>query len=744
MQDCNGSDRGKKNNSSFHKGSWRGIRSERIRSNIRMSKKVDYNNSFDLIGSIKTKMLNSRLLEKTLKRKPVKWHNFDFKLLEKQIKTQQFLIAGLYLRGDFQGLKRAQQSLISDIGASILAVKRVTSSSGGKTSGVDGLLWNTPELKLKAVKKVWNTVQHLDEYKSKPILRVWIDKSNSTEKRPLGIPTIEDRAIQYIYLLAMEPIEESRSDEHSYGFRPFRGTSGAITRIRHILDKRSAENFYILDADISQCFDKISHQSILSRAVVPNKSPLREWLNAPVAERKFKVFDKKMKHYGRRTNTSAKKQALPKIDFKYDLSHRTGVTNKCGTPQGGVISPLLCNMVLNGMEKVISKINARSWVKRKLRKDYHTRSKLHLIRYADDFLIIGPNKESINLAKTAISVFLKKRGLELSREKTKLVKVTNGFDFLGWNIRRQPINSRENQIKPKQISPRIKAVDSLLIIQPSTSNKKSVRKKLNQIYKSSYNKPLDQVFKQINPVLLGWANYYAISKNSLPALKSLNQHNERRFLKYLMRKHNRGLEWVFKNILNKETTIMYEGKKRKTVFLAKFWEKSFEQPWMFNPTLVNFKWMSQNKEGQNIFTPEGRTYWEGRKFQVGGGLTEFKQSIYEKYNWKCGHCGAHLATDSQANSWIGGSAEMKHLEVEIHHHRTPRWAGGANTSDNLMPVHKSCHPQAQQVTDKGICAKWNLYNTGDNRHLVAILEESERKKIARMTPLDSTIYTDGE
>jgi len=163
-------------------------------------------------------------------------------MLEEELLEQQYTIARHQMGGDTKAIRLSQQRLIHNVGTAIVAVKRVTSSSGAKTSGIDGLVWKTGPAKLKAVKSLLKKLKCLDKYKAQPVRRVWIEKENSTEQRPLGIPTIEDRALQQIYLFAMEPIEETRAHEHSYGFRPFRSTDHAIARIRLLLDDRRLED----------------------------------------------------------------------------------------------------------------------------------------------------------------------------------------------------------------------------------------------------------------------------------------------------------------------------------------------------------------------------------------------------------------------------------------------------------------------------------------------------------------------
>jgi len=207
-------------------------------------------------------------------------------------------------------------------------------------------------------------IHNMDTYKAQGLKRAWIPKEYTTELRPLGIPTVKDRAIQILFLLAMEPVAETQADESSYGFRPFRGCATAITVIRSLLDKKYARDTWVYDADLTKCFDSISHDFLLNNTFIHNKDPLQQWLKAPIYE----------------TITEGPNKG------------KTIITpNNRGTPQGGVISPILCNIALDGMQRLIDKHNSKGNI-RKFNKGMGVRI-LHLIRYADDFVILSPSKD---------------------------------------------------------------------------------------------------------------------------------------------------------------------------------------------------------------------------------------------------------------------------------------------------------------------------------------------------------------
>ena len=220
---------------------------------------------------------------------------------------------------------------------------------------------------------------------------MYIPKPNSPkEKRPLGIPTMIDRAMQALYHLGVDPAVETTSDPNSYGFRKHRSTHDAITAIRSLLDK-STHPRWILEADISKCFDRIDHEFLMKHTPICHKHVLQSWLKSGIMEQ-----------------------------LNYHDTEE-------GTPQGGIMSPTLCNVALNGIEEIIKKANP---------KKKGISSGVHTIRYADDMIITGRTREVVIKNKTILTEFLAARGLELNEKKTLVTHIRKGFDFLGFNIRR--------------------------------------------------------------------------------------------------------------------------------------------------------------------------------------------------------------------------------------------------------------------------------------------------------------------
>lgn len=309
------------------------------------------------------------------------WNSINWKKVVTDVRQLQMRIAKAYREGKHGKVKALQWILTHSVSAKLLAVKRVTENNGAKTPGVDNVVWNTANKKMKAALSL---KRH--GYQTKPLKRIYIPKKQKGKLRPLSIPTMECRAQQALYLLSLEPVSEMRADKHAYGFRPLRSTADAIDQcFKTLAHQRSAQ--YILEGDIKSCFDNISSEWLQENAPM-DKEMLRKWLSAGYIEK----------------------------DKLYPTER--------GTPQGGIISPTLLNITLSGLEKAIKKLARR-------------KDKVNVCIYADDFVITGATKDILEeKVKPTVEAFLRERGLSLSQEKTKITHINEGFDFLGMNIRK--------------------------------------------------------------------------------------------------------------------------------------------------------------------------------------------------------------------------------------------------------------------------------------------------------------------
>lgn len=347
------------------------------------------------------------------------WESIDFHKAKCHVRKLQKRIAKAWENNDDDIVVFLQHTLIHSFYAKALAVKTVTSNRGKYTCGTDNALWLTPEEKYNAIFEL-----NRRGYKPKSFRPAYIYKSKGAWRK-LSIPTIKDRAMQTLYKFALEPISEISADENSYGFRPNRCTRDALIKCYKALYSPPYPE-YILEADIKSCFDNISHEWIME--------------NIPID-----------------------KSALQKLIGK-------SCTNK-GIPQGGCISGIICNMVLDGLESEIMAYN----------------SDLHYIRYADDFVVIGEDKDVLNKSIEIIKTFLSERGLHLSKEKTHITHINEGFDFLGWHI---------------------KSNDNLLAVTPSLKNVSSLLHKIECTMKSYCKDNQYHTYSSLLAVICGWVNYH--------------------------------------------------------------------------------------------------------------------------------------------------------------------------------------------------------------------------------------------
>jgi RNA-directed DNA polymerase len=372
----------------------------------------------------------------------MRWEAIDWRKVESFVNKIQTRIAKAMVKGNKKLVRELQRMLTHSYYAKLWAIRKVTGTTGKRTAGIDNEKWDSPAKKYRAASKL-----EKKGYQAKALKRVYIKKSNG-KKRPLGIPTMTDRAMQALEAMALDPIIESSSDATSFGFRKSRSCQDAMAQLFIVLARQTAPE-WVVEGDIKSCFDEIAHKWLME--------------HIPMDTFMLKQFLKSGYVY--------EKQLFP---------------TENGTPQGGLISPILANATLNGMEKLLKgefcittiKVNGKL-------KPFNP--KVHLVRYADDFVITAATKETAERAKELASNYMAERGLQLSEEKTVITNISQGFDFLGWNFRKY---------------------QGKLLIKPSKKSQQKVLEKLREVIKNNKGATQDDLIRLLNPIINGWSTYH--------------------------------------------------------------------------------------------------------------------------------------------------------------------------------------------------------------------------------------------
>jgi RNA-directed DNA polymerase len=563
------------------------------------------------------------------------WNTVNWAKVRRRVSRLQHRIFKAKRNGLTGTVIALQLRLINSLDAKLLSVLEVTTYNKGRnTAGINRQIARTTDIKLKMA------LQLKLDGKAKPIRRVWIPKPGKLEKKKRPIPTIMDKAKQQLALLALEPEWEAVFEPNSYGFRKGRSCHDAIEAI--FLNLRHNRTKYVYEADIRKCFDRIDHNALLRKL---NTFPQMErqveaWLKAGV-----------MQDYA-----NSKK------------SHEPLESNDMGTPQGGIISPLLANVALHGMETHLKEFCAHK-IDTRIFNTVGGGSKTRanacgVIRYADDFVVIHENKAVIELCIAEIKRWLKNIGLEFSEEKSKLRDARNGFNFLGFQIilvRRGLAAGHAYKVK----------------IVPTKANLLRFLKKIREVIRRSKALSSYDLIRMLRPIIIGWANYYRFSE-----CKDI--FNKLQYTIFGMLR-----TWVFRRD-TRNGRLKVKEKYFPSGRTYQFQGRSYQNNWILcgqsiaktkkrvTNFLPNISWIESAKyvkvQGNKSPFDGNKIYWSKRLAKYSN-LPASKVGMMKSQNFKCTICNEAFV--------LGERLEIDHI--------VPRSRGGSNDYSNLQLVHKICH-----------------------------------------------------
>ena len=542
---------------------------------------------------------------------PTHWHAIPWRQVFRNVRRLQVRIVKAIQQGRWGKVKALVHLLTHSFSGRACAVLRVTENAGSKTPGVDSEVWDDPEKKAHAL----HTLRRRG-YQARPLRRVYIPKGHSDQMRPLGIPTIRDRAMQALYLLGLEPIAETRGDPFSYGFRIGRSCADALGRCHQLLCRRHRAA-WVLEGDITSCFDRISHDWLLTH-IPMDTVILRQWLKAGYLEA--------------------------------EAFHPT----EAGTPQGGIISPALANFALDGLQAELQQHFGTT--ARQARQ-----TKVHLVRYADDFVITGSSREL--LAEQVLPVvqrFLNGRGLQLSAKKTKITAVADGFDFLGQQVR---------HFRRK------------LLVRPATANVRNLLDKVRDTLRRSGGWTAGELIQHLNPLLRGWTLYHQHAHSS-QTFADVDRVLRKCLWHWACRRHrHRTKAWIVQRYFPRPRS----GPRRfRGAVMGKEGRK--QVVYLFHPTQQRIVRHVAIRGEANPFDPTWEEYfeerWTRKMLQTLAGQSRLR-FLWQRQEGKCRVCGEPLAPPRGYQT----------------HHRRWRVYGGEDLAYNLELLHPNCH---RQVHSQGI------------------------------------------
>jgi RNA-directed DNA polymerase len=552
------------------------------------------------------------------------WDHVDWRHHEEQVRRLRGRIFKAVREGDWPLARNLQKLMLRSWSCTLVSVRQVTQrNTGRRTAGVDGLVALTSAARAEMAVLVHAT---RGSHRPSPVRRVHVPKAgDKTKMRPLGIPVLADRCHQGRVRQALEPEWEARFEPRSYGFRPGRGCHDAIESLFLTLRGKS-RRAWILDADLAGAFDKISHEHLLGMlGGFPARGMIAGWLKAGIFE--------------------AGKGFAP-----------TGE----GTPQGGVISPLLLNIALHGLEEAAGVRYRTGIYAGDVRDDCPA-----LTRYADDLVVCCHSRQQAEQVKAQLAEWLEPRGLAFNEAKTRIVPLSEGFDFLGFNIRRYH--------------------NDKLLIKPSAPAIKRFRSRLAKEFRALRGSNVMAVLAKIVPIVRGWVAYYrtVVSSRVFQALTA--------YLWKLTYKwacwshHNKPKHWIVDRYFGKFNKFRNDrwvfGDRDTGAYLPK-------------PAWTAIVRHTMVKGGASPDDPALAGYWAQRRLKVKPPLDDYTVRLLSRQDGRCSLCGENLLTpDQQPQSPQGWEhwflwVTKKAIEAGyLVHHDTP----SAARSKTTHLVHATCH-----------------------------------------------------
>lgn len=560
-------------------------------------------------------MSNTSAIMKSTASNEFNWNTIDWFHINKYVETMQQRIYRAEVLGNKRNVRDLQRILVHSKAMLLASIKRVTQVNRGKrTAGIDGLVIKTPAERWQLYRQMKGMQMEL--HHPKPSYRTYIKKKNG-KLRPLSIPTIRDRVYQFIIKSALEPQWEARFEPSTYGFRPERGCHDAVQRI--VMSTQKGGKRWIFEGDFKGCFDNLSHEYILNKiGDFPYKELIKKWLKAGYID--------------------------------------NGVFNdtESGSGQGNIVSPLLANIALMGMEETLG-IRYRAQNRKGKYAGHTNETAYSLSFYADDFVVVCKTKEDAEAIRDKLKPYLEVRGLELSEEKTRIVDISEGFNFLGFNIRMFPTWYGE-----------------ILLTRPSKETMKKSKDKIREIFHKCNGRKTDELIHQLNPVTIGLAGYWS-PFNSKQAFKEIDDYIWKKTVKYLKRcHHNKGLKWIWRNYFAPDKTGQSKSKWILTAPDTKNQLKRMAWIPIVRHSLIKHCATSYNSELKNYF--EERHQRAFRRNTIGS-----RQKLANSQRYRCPLCKESitdftekLVTQLKVPEKYGGNYSYKNLEL-VHYRCGQFW-----------------------------------------------------------------------